>query len=346
MGIVFTPYCFAFFAAILFGISVPISKYLLDGIGPLFLASLLYLGSAFFLFVFNWKRCLSDLYALSRGSADFFRLILSVMAGGIIAPAAMLAGLRMSHPATVSLMLNMELPFTVLIAWFLFREHLGKKSFAAFACIAISTFCLVSDQPQFSRGVVYVILAAFMWGFDNNLSARIEGLSPSTITIVKGLCGGGVNFILAMMIEPIEPSVEGLLGGLLVGFICYGVSLILYIKAARLVGAARGFMVFALSPFIGAIVSYFFFQEEPGVFFWYSFLGMIIGVILLFYEKHAHTHRHRKMTHDHEHLHNDGHHDHEHASYPRTSKHTHKHEHFDQEHAHPHNPDIHHRHKH
>jgi drug/metabolite transporter (DMT)-like permease len=344
--VVRTPYFYAFLAAVLFGISVPISKYLLDGIGPLFLASLLYLGSAFFLFGFNWKRFLGDIYALAPGSPDFFRLVLSVVAGGIIAPAAMLAGLRMSHPATVSLMLNMELPFTVLIAWLIFHEHIGKRSFAAFACIALSTFALFADQPQFSRGVLYITLAAFMWGFDNNLSARIEGLAPSTIAIMKGICGGGVNFILAAMMEPLEPSVNGLIGGLLVGFICYGISLVLYIRAARLLGAARGFMVFAFSPFIGAIASYIFFQEEPGLFFWNAFLGMVIGVMLLIYEKHSHWHVHESVTHTHEHTHDDVHCGHEHPEYPKSLKHTHPHKHSDQEHSHPHYPDTHHRHRH
>jgi drug/metabolite transporter (DMT)-like permease len=49
--------------------------------------------------------------------------------------------------------------------------------------------------------------------------------------------------------------ISSLLSALLVGFLCYGLSILLYVYALRYVGAAKQAALFAVAPFIGAVAA-------------------------------------------------------------------------------------------
>src|SRR5438105_7263538 len=107
-------------SALLFGAGAPVAKLLLPAAGPLTLAGLLYLGAAgAFLFV---RRSRAEA-PLSR--ADLPALAGAVAAGAALAPPLMLWGLARVSGLTGSLLLNLEAPFTMLIAVLRFRDHLG-----------------------------------------------------------------------------------------------------------------------------------------------------------------------------------------------------------------------------
>jgi hypothetical protein len=129
-----------------------------------------------------------------------------------------------------------------------------------------------------------------------------------------------------------------------VGALCYGVSIVLDVKALRVLGAARESGYFATAPFVGALLSIVVFRELPKL----SELGgaalMVVGVVVLVRERHSHLHTHDIMFHEHLHLH-DGHHQHEHES-PVAEPHSHLHEHSALNHEHAHFSDLHHRHIH
>ncbi|MDY2841939.1 MAG: DMT family transporter [Candidatus Borkfalkiaceae bacterium] len=105
---------------------------------------------------------------------------------------------------------------------------------------------------------------------------------------------------------------------LLLGFVAYGLSIFFYIKAQRIIGAAKTSAYYAVAPFIGTFLSFVIFREKPT---WAYFLGlsiMIIGSVIVVVDtlakNHAHLHKHLiTHTHDgsththtieHEHLHN------------------------------------------
>ena len=58
-------------------------------------------------------------------------LAMAIIAGGAVGPALLMAGLVHTPAATASLLLNLELVFTVLLAATLFREHLGRTMVTA-----------------------------------------------------------------------------------------------------------------------------------------------------------------------------------------------------------------------
>jgi hypothetical protein len=131
-----------------------------------------------------------------------------------------------------------------------------------------------------------------------------------------------------------------------VGFLGYGLSLVLFVLALRHIGSARTGAYFSLAPFVGAAVSLLVLREPIGPLFIASAALMGWGVWLHLTEKHEHEHTHERLAHSHRHYH-DEHHQHAHDDgVDPHEPHTHPHVHEPLTHSHPHYPDIHHRHRH
>jgi hypothetical protein len=139
------------------------------------------------------------------------------------------------------------------------------------------------------------------------------------------------------------------IGAFVLGFLSYGVSLVLFVLALRYLGTARTGAYFSTAPFVGATLSLAIFREHLTFPFLLAAALMALGVWLHLTERHEHEHRHEALEHDHAHVH-DEHHRHSHEPLdPQPTDptpHTHWHRHQPLKHMHPHYPDIHHRHGH
>ncbi len=192
-----------------------------------------------------------------------------------------------------------------------------------------------------------VLGACLAWGIDNNLTRRVSLTDASWIACVKGLSAGMVNTMLALALGAALPGlpVAGL--AMALGFVCYGISLTLFVVALRGLGTARAGAYFAVAPFFGAVLALL--MGEPLTASLVVAAGLMgLGVWLHLTERHTHAHDHPALEHAHWHRH-DAHHQHEyeHATpvAPGTP-HYHSHRHEAVTHAHPHYPDAHHRHVH
>jgi hypothetical protein len=131
-----------------------------------------------------------------------------------------------------------------------------------------------------------------------------------------------------------------------VGFLGYGVSLVLFVLGLRHLGAARTGAYFSTAPFIGAALAIPLFGEPLTSSLIGAALLMGIGVYLHLAETHEHEHLHDPLEHEHRHFH-DAHHQHPHARGDLEGEpHSHLHRHARLMHKHPHYPDLHHRHEH
>jgi hypothetical protein len=132
----------------------------------------------------------------------------------------------------------------------------------------------------------------------------------------------------------------------LVGFLGYGVSLVLFVLALRHLGAARTGAYFALAPFIGAVLAVLFLGDPLSTRILVAGTLMAAGLWLHLAERHEHEHIHKPLEHEHRHV-DDEHHRHAHTPGEATAEpHTHRHRHEPLHHKHPHYPDLHHRHAH
>lgn len=339
---------FGLAAAALFGASTPLAKMLLSTIDPTLLAGLLYLGAAVGLWLHRAVTPTTNEAPLTRD--DVPRLAGVVLAGGVIAPVLMLFGLQRVTALSGSLLLNLEAPFTVLLAVLLFREHLGCYAAGAIAFILSGAAVLKAAPGTLGADAVGVMLlaaACLCWALDNNLTQRLSLRDPFAIVRIKTLVAGVANTVLGLLVTNEDlPATAYILGALALGSMSYGVSVVLDAYALRLVGAAREAAYFATAPFVGALISVVVLGDSLRWFDLIALACMGVGVGLLLRERHGHLHAHDAIEHVHLHEH-DEHHQHLHAADdPPGVSHSHRHRHEPIVHQHAHVPDIHHRHRH
>jgi len=338
-------------AAALFGFSTPLSKLLIgDGVEPLMLAGLLYVGSALGLTLIHAARRPLRLAAEAPvRKADWPWLALVIASGGVAGPALLMIGLAGASASLGALLLNVEGVATMAIAWLVFREHADRRVLTGAA--AILGGAMVLAWPGGAVGAVgwpalAIVGACLAWAIDNNLTRKLSGADPVQLGAIKGVTAGGVNLALALARGAALPKAGLVLAAMTVGAFGYGVSVVLFILALRGLGAARTSAYFSCAPFLGAALALALFHEPVTVQLVLAAALMGVGVWLHLSERHDHEHRHEAMAHDHRHVH-DAHHQHRHGpDDPPGEPHVHWHRHEPLRHAHPHYPDLHHRHGH
>jgi drug/metabolite transporter (DMT)-like permease len=333
-------------AAVLFGAATPLAKLLLTPLDPWLLAGVLYLGSGIGLAFVRRMR-------VGRGPAlgrqDVPWLLAAIGCGGLIGPVLLMWGLAHTSASIASLLLNSEGILTALIAWFVFRENfdrriaLGMLLIVAGAVILALPYDHSADATLPSLAVVGACLA---WALDNNLTRKIALSDATTIAMLKGLVAGTVNVGLAFVVGASLPSPTQLGAAAVLGFVSYGMSLVLFVSALQGLGTARTAAYFSIAPFLGAVLSVLLLGEAVTWKLSGAAALMAVGVWLHLTEHHVHRHTHEAMNHEHEHEH-DEHHRHEHPIPVAPGvRHSHRHHHAPMTHSHDHYPDAHHRHRH
>ncbi len=342
-------------AALLFGASTPLAKLLVDETPPLLLAGVLYLGSGIGLAAVLAVRRVRTVSArsphisLRMPADDWPWLLAAVLFGGVIGPALLMVGLARTDGASASLLLNVEGVLTAVLAWLWFKENADRRLVLGMIAIAAGGV-LLSWQPggmAVSTGALLIVGACFCWAVDNNLTRKVSANDATLIACIKGLLAGATNTALALFVQGTAvPTSKVLLGGLIVGFLGYGLSLALFVVSLRTLGTARTGAYFSVAPLFGVLVSLAIWPEVPGALFWCAAALMAVGIWLHVRERHEHEHDHEPLEHVHAHRH-DAHHQHSHDFVWDDEKgHGHPHRHEALTHKHPHYPDLHHRHRH
>lgn len=337
-------------SAVLFGLSTPFAKALVGTVEPLMLAGLLYLGSGLGLSVLWWFNKIRSPEKLNQiKTKDLPYLAGAIAFGGMLSPVLLMFGMSMTAGSTAALLLNLEGVLTAVLAWVIYKENCDRRIVAGMAAIALGGIALsVVGQNGFSLswGCGLIILACLGWAIDNNLTRNIAHADAVQIALCKGLGAGTMNLTLALLLGGQIPHAIPVAAAAIVGFLGYGLSLVLFVLALRHLGTARTGAYFSTAPFVGAIAAIFLLKEPLSPHLALAAVLMAIGVWLHMTEHHEHWHAHEEMEHEHEHVH-DEHHQHEHGpDDPISEPHTHAHSHTKLIHSHPHFPDLHHRHEH
>ena len=338
----------AILAAALYGISAPVSKLLLVDIPPALMAALLYLGAGFGMLAVNTVKRVRHKDQLEAGiTRKELPYVLGMIVLDIIAPIFLMLGLAITNPTNVSLLNNFEIVTTSLIALFVFKEAVGKRMWLAITLITLSSIVLSIDISSFSfsAGSIFVLMACVSWGFENNCTRMLSVKNPLQIVVIKGFGSGLGALIIALAYKQYSSNMKYIIFTLLLGFVAYGLSIYLYIRAQRELGAARTSAYYATAPFIGVLISWIIFHEDITGKFMIALVIMLIGAYLAASEVHNHLHEHATLTHEHKHSHQDGHHNHTHVP-GSVGEHSHVHTHDGIVHNHVHTPDMHHNHNH
>lgn len=339
---------YAFLAAGCYGLSIPLSKLLLDVLPPVLLAALLYLGAGIAMgALILIRRIRGNKKLEARLTKRELPYVLGMIALDIAAPVCMLFGLAIATPSEASLLNNFEIVATAMLARFFFHERIGGRMWVAITLITVSTIMLtleVENGFRLSIGSVLVLLACACWGLENNCTRMLSVKDPLEIVTIKGFGSGLGSLVIALCTGSYPMQLSYIPAALLLGAVAYGASIWLYVLAQRWLGAARTSAYYAVAPFFGVAVSFALFQRAPDLRFWWALGVMSLGVLIAMMERHAHAHLHEALTHEHRHTHGDGHHLHTHEG--ESIEHTHVHTHEPLTHTHPHSPDAHHLHVH
>lgn len=335
-------------AALLFGASAPLAKLFLPSVAPLVLAALFYLGAGGALLAYGalrGERSAEREARLSRADAPLLAGV--ILAGGIVGPVLMLVGLARVTGVVGSLLLNLEAPFTILLALVFFREHLGRRELVAAALVIAGGALLgLRSGPVGSDGlgIASIAGACLSWGLDNNWTQRLSLRDPIALVSIKASAAGAAMLAVALAAGHTLPDPRPLALALVVGSLSYGASIVLAVYALRELGAARESALFATAPFAGALLAIPLLGEVPRLVDCAAAGVMALGVLLLVRASHEHLHAHEELVHEHSHFH-DAHHRHAHEG-PVHEPHSHLHRHERLVHRHAHVSDLHHRHEH
>jgi drug/metabolite transporter (DMT)-like permease len=343
---------YAFGSAFLFGAGTPASKVLVERIDPWLMAGFLYGGAGIGLGVLFLIR------RLIRGGAPtearltgraWLWFLAAALTGGGIAPALLMAGLARTPGSTGSLLLNLEVVLTVLIAGAIFREQIGRRVALGVVAIVAGGIVLAwrGDAGAASLlGPLAIAGACLGWALDNNFSRKIALCDPLQVAALRGLLAGPLNIGLAFGFGAAVPAAGDAVAAGALGLGSYGLPLVFFVLSLRSLGAARTGAFFATAPFIGAVISVVALNEPIDAQLLTAGALMAAGAYLGFTERHEHEHEHDALSHSHRHQHDD-HHQHEHGPLdPPGEPHVHHHVHAPLSHSHAHAPDEHHRHGH
>jgi len=334
-------------AGLLFGIATPLSKILLSDFNSFQLAGLLYFGAAIAFSPFIIKNRKIEFSAIKQTNKKL-HLTGVIVFGGILGPLFLMIGLKTANAMSVSIWLNMEMVATAILGVLLFKDYLDRYAVIG-VLLTLSAGIIISIQEPGSGVVsaVFILFACIFWGLDNHLSALIDGVSPQTITFVKGVIGGITNFTIGMFLNNWQIQLNLIPAALIIGVLSYGISIVLYVISAQNLGATRSQILFSTAPFWGIFAAWIFLNEPLNLIVLISFSILVFGIIFTNIASHGHPHYHKGLVHHHLHSHDDGHHNHIHEGVnEKIFKHSHLHEHKEIKHTHKHYPDLHHRHGH
>ena len=336
-------FAWALASAIAFGFTTPLVARLGASLGPWTIAALLYAGAALFAAPFA-----RDVVPVLRIRRRLWLLGAQAIFGAMLAPAALAYGLHRTGALGASLALTMEVPLSIALAALAFREFVSRRMVIACFAIVAGAFALAipgASSHAGGIGIVFVVAATAFWALDNALASLLVDVPFATTVFVKASLGAAVAALVAIVAREPSSALGDALGLVLVGAIGYGGSLWMYLRAQRTFGIARTASVFAIAPFVGALLALALGEHSLGPATLFGFVAIAFGAYLHASERHAHPHHHASDRHEHVHRHDDDHHTHDHWPSFR-GEHVHVHDHEPLAHAHAHASDPDHLHQH
>ena len=276
---------FAILAAALYAVNIPLSKLLLENVGPTMMAAFLYLGAGAGLLIYSiigrtaGKETIKE--PLTRKELPYTAAMVIL---DIAAPILLMIGIKYTSSAGASLLNNFEIVATSLIALFIFKELISKRLWIAIALVTVASIILGFEGKEslsLDLGSLFVLGACICWGFENNCTKMISTKSSVEIVIIKGSFSGLGSLAVALIIGEELPLAKWVLCVLLLGFVAYGLSINFYIMAQKHLGAAKTSAFYSVAPFLGVAFSMVLVGERPRLKFYVALAIMLVATVLM-----------------------------------------------------------------
>lgn len=142
------------------------------------------------------------------------------------------------------------------------------------------------DLPYTIGMIVLDILAPIflMLGISIGTASNASLLGNFEIVVLKGVFSGGGSFLIAMVKGEQLPDVRYILSAMILGFVAYGLSIFLYIRAQRDLGASKTSAYYAIAPFIGAFLAFIVHGERLTWVYFIALVLMLTGSVYVVYD--------------------------------------------------------------
>jgi drug/metabolite transporter (DMT)-like permease len=177
--------------------------------------------------------------------ADLPLLAAMGVTGGFLAPAALFFGLRTAAASDASLLLTTDMLFTILLARLILGERPGRRAMLGIGLLFAAAVTVAAPAAGHGGstlgGLLLVLAAAFFWGVDNVLGARLMGQHKAHhLLLVKGFVGGTLALLLAAALgRSLTVASAEWPGILFIGLLGIGASAFAFYVALGSLGAAR-----------------------------------------------------------------------------------------------------------
>jgi drug/metabolite transporter (DMT)-like permease len=221
---------------------------------------------------------------------DYLILLITAIAGSVIAPFIYLNGLNEITAVNASLLMNTEVFFIIIIGILFLNERFQKKEVVGLILLLIGTFFLAINgdirniSVNQSFGTILVIIAAFFWSIDTTLSKFLSNKRDLLgLSALKCSIGGFVLLTISLLLGlNLSVPINHLPYLLFIGLVSIGFSFVMIYYAIRKIGSTRTGSIFPLSSLFGAIFA-FLILSEPFTFLQLLFgLLMILGVYIIY----------------------------------------------------------------
>ena len=271
----------AILAAVLYAVSSPFSKVLLNEMPPTLMAGFLYLGAGIGMSLIAVLRRVrqAEITEIHLSKAELPYTVAMILLD-IAAPICLLIGLNATTAANASLLNNFEIVATALIALVVFSERISKRLWMGIFFVALSSVFLSFEDVtslEFSYGSLFVLLAAVFWGLENNCTRKLSSCDPLEIVLLKGIFSGIGSIVIGLVLGERLMNLWSVIAVMALGIVSYGLSIYFYVHAQRLLGAARTSAYYAVSPFIAAFLSILIFGQIPEVTYFIALILMAVG---------------------------------------------------------------------
>ena len=104
------------------------------------------------------------------------------------------------------------------------------------------------------------------------------------IVTVKGIFSGMGSLVVAFLLREEKPELRYVIATMLLGFIAYGLSIFTYIRAQKMLGAAKTSAYYAIAPFLGVFLSFILLKEPLTASYAVALAVMVLGTGIIVYD--------------------------------------------------------------
>ncbi|MCQ2376730.1 MAG: DMT family transporter, partial [Methanocorpusculum sp.] len=192
--------------------------------------------------------------------------LLGVVGFTILANVLVLTGLQQEAAGAASILQNVTVVTTVILAFFYLKEKISKRLGIGVSLIVLGSVALSITNVgslSFSTGSLFIIAGYLSYGFLYAVQKLLSDRNPAECNFIRCSSVGVIALIVAFCLGEQLPSLPNALGLMFVGLIVNGISNMFLQYGQRYLGAAKAGAVFGLSPLLGVFFAIPILGEMP-----------------------------------------------------------------------------------